>query len=335
MSIDRRTISVWICASTVLMAACARAPRARTSAATETEAGRGLLPAPVSLERSAGAFPIGPGIVIVAPADTTAIRIARQIAEMIRRATGVLPGILSSAEGAASGRIVLSLDTASGGSAGDEAYDLTIGPTEVTLKASGTGRPLLRRADDPPAAAVLGRVRSAHLRASRAPVSLPAAPHRRSSPLRVARRDARRRAPFLRRRRREALHRSAGAATRLTGCTCISPTTRAGASRSRSWPDLTAQGGSREVGGGAGGFYTQEQYADLVAYAAERFITIVPEIDMPGHTNAALSSYAELNCNGTRAGALHGHRGRLQRAVRRRRTSPTGSSTMSSGRSRR
>ena len=137
MSIDRRTISVWICASTVLMAACARAPRARTSATTETEAGRGLLPAPVSLERSAGAFPIGPGIVIVAPADTTAIRIARQIAEMIRRATGVLPGILSSAEGAASGRIVLSLDTASGGSAGDEAYDLTIGPTEVTLKASG------------------------------------------------------------------------------------------------------------------------------------------------------------------------------------------------------
>ena len=47
-----------------------------------------------------------------------------------------------------------------------------------------------------------------------------------------------------------------------------------------------------------GGFYTQAQYADLVAYAAERFITVVPEIDMPGHTNAALSSYAELNCNG-------------------------------------
>jgi hexosaminidase len=36
----------------------------------------------------------------------------------------------------------------------------------------------------------------------------------------------------------------------------------------------------------------------LVAYAQSRFIMIVPEIDMPGHTNAALASYAELNCNG-------------------------------------
>jgi hexosaminidase len=65
-----------------------------------------------------------------------------------------------------------------------------------------------------------------------------------------------------------------------------------------SWPNLTARGGSTQVGGGAGGFYTQEQYADLVRYAADRFITIVPEIDMPGHTNAALASYAELNCDG-------------------------------------
>ena len=66
----------------------------------------------------------------------------------------------------------------------------------------------------------------------------------------------------------------------------------------KKWPDLTAKGGATEVGGGAGGFYTQAQYSDIVAYAAERFITIVPEIDMPGHTNAALSSYAELNCSG-------------------------------------
>ena len=64
------------------------------------------------------------------------------------------------------------------------------------------------------------------------------------------------------------------------------------------WPDLTARGGQTEVGGTPGGFYTQAQYADLVAYAADRFVTIVPEIDMPGHTNAALSSIDELNCNG-------------------------------------
>jgi hexosaminidase len=65
-----------------------------------------------------------------------------------------------------------------------------------------------------------------------------------------------------------------------------------------SWPNLATHGGSTQVGGGPGGFYTKAQYQDLVAYAASRFITIVPEIDMPGHTNAALSSYATLNCNG-------------------------------------
>jgi hexosaminidase len=66
----------------------------------------------------------------------------------------------------------------------------------------------------------------------------------------------------------------------------------------KSWPRLTTIGGSTQVGGGPGGFYTQEQYRDLVAYAASRHITIIPEIDMPGHTNAALASYAELNCDG-------------------------------------
>jgi hexosaminidase len=63
----------------------------------------------------------------------------------------------------------------------------------------------------------------------------------------------------------------------------------------KSWPKLTEIGGSTEVGGGEGGFYSQEEYKELVAYAADRFITIVPEIDMPGHTNAALASYGELN----------------------------------------
>jgi len=66
----------------------------------------------------------------------------------------------------------------------------------------------------------------------------------------------------------------------------------------KSWPNLTLHGGSTQVGGGEGGFYTQEQYSALADYAAENYITIVPEIDMPGHTNAALASYPELNCDG-------------------------------------
>lgn len=64
------------------------------------------------------------------------------------------------------------------------------------------------------------------------------------------------------------------------------------------WPELTRIGGSTEVGGAEGGYYTLDEYRDLVRYAADRFITIVPEIDMPGHINAALASYPELNCDG-------------------------------------
>ena len=64
-----------------------------------------------------------------------------------------------------------------------------------------------------------------------------------------------------------------------------------------SWPKLTTVGGSTEVGGGPGGWYTKADYADIVRYAGERFITVVPEIDMPGHTNAAIAAYPELGCS--------------------------------------
>jgi hexosaminidase len=52
------------------------------------------------------------------------------------------------------------------------------------------------------------------------------------------------------------------------------------------------------VGGGPGGFYTKADYREIVRYASSRHLEVVPEIDMPGHTNAALASYAELNCDG-------------------------------------
>ncbi|MFI7399122.1 beta-N-acetylhexosaminidase [Streptomyces sp. NPDC049541] len=66
-----------------------------------------------------------------------------------------------------------------------------------------------------------------------------------------------------------------------------------------SWPRLATYGGSTEVGGGRGGHYTKADYQEIVRYAASRYLEVVPEIDMPGHTNAALASYADLNCNGT------------------------------------
>jgi hexosaminidase len=62
-------------------------------------------------------------------------------------------------------------------------------------------------------------------------------------------------------------------------------------------PKLTELGSTTQVGGGAGGFYTQRDYQEIVRYARARYITIVPEIDMPGHINAALVAYPELSCS--------------------------------------
>lgn len=66
----------------------------------------------------------------------------------------------------------------------------------------------------------------------------------------------------------------------------------------KSWPKLAEIGGRTEVGGGKGGFFTQEDFKEIVAYAGQRHMEIIPEIDMPGHTNAASLSYPFLNGNG-------------------------------------
>lgn len=68
------------------------------------------------------------------------------------------------------------------------------------------------------------------------------------------------------------------------------------------WRDETVVGHasrSKEYDGmGYGGFYTKKQVKEIVAYAAERYITVVPEIEMPGHTVAVLAAYPELGCTG-------------------------------------
>ncbi|MFG3558969.1 beta-N-acetylhexosaminidase [Micromonospora sp. NPDC047557] len=61
-----------------------------------------------------------------------------------------------------------------------------------------------------------------------------------------------------------------------------------------SWPKLATVGGASEVGGGPGGHYTKADYRRIVSHAAARHVTLVPEIDLPGHTNAALVAYPQL-----------------------------------------
>ncbi len=70
----------------------------------------------------------------------------------------------------------------------------------------------------------------------------------------------------------------------------------------KKYPELTEIGAWRKetMGDGKpyGGFYTQDQIKEIVEYAKERFITVVPEIEMPGHALAALTTYPELSCTG-------------------------------------
>jgi hexosaminidase len=77
----------------------------------------------------------------------------------------------------------------------------------------------------------------------------------------------------------------------------------------RKYPKLTEVGAWRDpqpnelalvdqATGKYGGFYTQEQIREIVRYAAERFVTIVPEIDMPGHAQAAIAAYPKIGVTG-------------------------------------
>lgn len=77
----------------------------------------------------------------------------------------------------------------------------------------------------------------------------------------------------------------------------------------RRYPELTKIGSQRSEtvlgnnspaydGTPYGGYYTQDQLRDVVTYAAERFIVIIPEIEMPGHASAALAAYPNLGCIG-------------------------------------
>tara|TARA_Y100000385_G_scaffold274882_1_gene318537 strand:+ start:12493 stop:14649 length:2157 start_codon:yes stop_codon:yes gene_type:complete len=66
------------------------------------------------------------------------------------------------------------------------------------------------------------------------------------------------------------------------------------------YPKLTEIGAWRTQKDGSiyGGFYTKEDIREIVAYAKERHITVVPEIELPGHSLAALASYPQLSCTG-------------------------------------
>jgi N-acetyl-beta-hexosaminidase len=250
-----------------------------------------VIPKPTRVVGGRGVFVLQPAApIVVPPSARGAAQVASDFAATLRRATGYQLPIVRTNAPPPAGSIALRL----GGAAvlGQEGYELRISPTHVTLVArtaaglfyaTQTLRQLL-----PPA------VESRTVRLG--PWTVPAGTIRdaprfrwRGAMLDVARHffgvaDVEHLVDAMARYKlnRLHLHLSDDQGWRL---------------QIKRRPRLTTHGGKTAVGGGPGGYYTQRQYRELVAYALRRYITVVPEIDMPGHSTAALSSYPGLNCN--------------------------------------
>ncbi len=252
-----------------------------------------LIPMPVSLQSTGGSFTLASSAgIYVEPASAELTAIGQYLADKLKPSTGFAIPVLATTGAPANGNLYLT--TAGGDSTlGTEGYSLTITSTLVTLRAyqpTGLFRGLQTIRQLLPAAIENSTVQAG-------PWTMPAVTIRdyprfawRGYMLDVARHffsavEVKRAIDLMAyyKLNRFHLHLSDDQGWRLV---------------INSWPNLAIYGGSTAVGGGPGGYFTQADYTDIVNYAAARYITVIPEIDMPGHTNAALASYAELNCNG-------------------------------------
>ena len=251
-----------------------------------------LIPKPLAVAPRRGAFQLGRSARIVVRADDPeAARVARLLAARLRPATGYrLPVSVSREPG--SGDLVLGLSPGDR-ALGDEGYRLRVEPTMARLDArtpaglfyaTQTLRQLLPASVDSP-----------RRRPARFEIGLVTLHDRprfgwRGLMLDVARH-------FF----------DVGEVQRLIDLMALYKLNRLHLHLTddqgwriavRSWPNLTRVGASTAVGGGPGGHFTRRQYAQIVRYARDRFVDVVPEIEMPGHVNAALASYGELTCDG-------------------------------------
>jgi hexosaminidase len=235
--------------------------------------GPAVIPKPVSLTPGSGAFVVrASSTVSVTPSNPDTRRVAAALASVL--GTKVVRGPAP-----------VTVELAGPAQLGDEGYELTVAPGSIRLVANR------------PAGLFHGVQTLRQLLPVRGPRRIPAVRIRdrprfgwRGAMLDVARhfrsvRDVKRFVDLMALYKLNRLHLhlsdDQGWRIAITG-----------------WPRLATHGGSTQVGGGTGGYYTQAQYEDIVRYAAARYVTVVPEIDMPGHVHAALSSYPKLACDG-------------------------------------
>lgn len=251
-----------------------------------------LIPKPVSLTATGSSFEITEKTTVYVQGESEELkRIGQYLADQLKPATGFALPVKTADKLPGWGHFYLAL--AENDTLGEEGYDLTITEDHVRLtapKPAGLfhGIQTIRQILPARIEATSKQDSVAWLLASGTIRDYPEYPHR-GSMLDVARHffgveDVKKYVDYLATYKMNVLHLhlSDDQGWRI---------------EIKSWPNLTTHGGSTQVGGGKGGFYTQAQYVDIVKYAADRFVTIIPEIDMPGHTNSALASYPELNCD--------------------------------------
>ncbi|MFD3547621.1 beta-N-acetylhexosaminidase [Streptomyces sp. NPDC058655] len=285
MRVLRRTLGTLLALGAALSCTAARGDDARPGDDPPAALApfEGLLPAPVSVRAAGPGYAVGPGTVIrtgAGPGEEVR-RVGELLAEQLRGPSGLPLPVVGGSDGDG---IRLRLDEEAEG-VGDEGYRLESAPGGVTLTArtpaglfhaGQTLRQLLPAAGPGtvPGGTVEDRPRFAY-RGAMVDIA------RHFFTVEQVKRYVDQLVPY----KVNALH------VHLTD-------DQGWRLAVDSWPRLAEYGGGTEVGGGPGGYWTKEQYADLVAYAGERYVDVVPEIDMPGHVNAALASYAELNCDG-------------------------------------
>jgi hexosaminidase len=268
-------------------------PRSAGPSATSPLTLTAVIPRPVSMTLGPGFFSLVAGTAIyIDPATPKAMALGRYLAERLRPATGYDVRVFAATDAPPPGSISLTITNADA-SLGDEGYTLTITPDQVSLAAphpAGLFHAVQTLRQLLPASIEADTVQPG-------PWTLPAVNVRdhprfewRGAMLDVARHffgveDIQR---FIDRMAYYKLNRLHLHLTDDQGWRIAIDT----------WPNLAAHGGIAAVGGDPGGFFTQAEYAQIVSYADKQYVMIVPEIDMPGHTNAALASYPELNCDG-------------------------------------
>jgi hexosaminidase len=287
-----------------LSVACARRLPVPEPLAMPLELRYPIVPRPAALRPAAGEFAIGPSTRIVVDGDAgeDVRRAVDRWADRIRRASGLPLPVTRATTSDGAGAIVVALDPAAGTAA--EAYLLDVAPRGVRLSAPAfagivhgleTLRQLLPPAIERPAAAPTA-LNIPAVRIEDAPRFVYRGMHldvgRHFFPVDFIKRYI----DLL------ALYKFNTFHWHLTE-------DQGWRIEIRKYPRLTSVGGWRRetilernfdpyIGDGRpyGGFYTQDEVRDVVAYAAERAITVIPEIEMPGHSLAALAAYPELAC---------------------------------------